>query len=171
MDKLINYAMMFQKNDYSKFDEFYEQTNRLVFFTIINIIKDQSLTEDLMQDTYMKFLKNIQTYDKSLNVAAYIATIARNTAINEFNKRKKETLFCLDDSPEIPDEENPNYELFEYLKVLDSLEKEIVVQHIVNNLKFKEISKILEKPLGTILWIYNKAIKKMKEEVKKDEKN
>jgi len=30
-------------------------------------------------------------------------------------------------------------------------------------LKFREIVPIVDKPLGTVLWIYNKAIKKLKE--------
>ena len=34
-----------------------------------------------------------------------------------------------------------------------------------NDLKHKEIAKIMKKPLGTITWLYNKAVKKMKEKV------
>ena len=37
--------------------------------------------------------------------------------------------------------------------------------HAINDLKFKEIASITKKPLGTVLWIYNKAIKKLKEKV------
>ena len=37
--------------------------------------------------------------------------------------------------------------------------------HTINDLKFKEIAQILDKPLGTILWIYNKAIKEIKRKV------
>jgi RNA polymerase sigma-70 factor (ECF subfamily) len=33
---------------------------------------------------------------------------------------------------------------------------------VFGNLKFKDIAATLEKPLGTVLWIYNKAIKKLK---------
>ncbi|HBY65483.1 MAG TPA: RNA polymerase subunit sigma-24, partial [Acholeplasmataceae bacterium] len=33
------------------------------------------------------------------------------------------------------------------------------------DLKFKDIVPIVDKPLGTVLWIYNKAIKKLKEKV------
>jgi len=33
-------------------------------------------------------------------------------------------------------------------------------------MKFREISDHLQKPLGTVIWLYNKAIKKMQEEAK-----
>ena len=37
--------------------------------------------------------------------------------------------------------------------------------HIVGEMKFKEISKVMNKPLGTVLWIYNRAIKKLRDKV------
>ena len=43
--------------------------------------------------------------------------------------------------------------------------KEVVTLHVINDLKFKEIAKIMKKPLGTVLWIYNKAIKKLRDKV------
>ena len=37
--------------------------------------------------------------------------------------------------------------------------------HVINDLKFREIAEIIHKPIGTVLWVYNKAIKKLKEKV------
>lgn len=37
--------------------------------------------------------------------------------------------------------------------------------HAINDLKFREIAEITQKPLGTVLWIYNKAIKKLQKKV------
>ena len=34
-------------------------------------------------------------------------------------------------------------------------------------LTFKEISEILEKPMGTVTWLYNSAIKKLRKKYKK----
>ncbi len=56
----------------------------------------------------------------------------------------------------------------ELLNDLDDTAKEIVVQHVINELKFKEIAKIVNKPLGTVLWIYNKAMKDLKRKVESD---
>ena len=44
-------------------------------------------------------------------------------------------------------------------------DKEIVSLKIIGDLKFREIAEIVNKPLGTVLWIYNKAIKYLKKKV------
>ena len=54
-------------------------------------------------------------------------------------------------------------EIFKILDLLEPMERQIVTLHVINDLKFREIAEIVEKPLGTVLWIYNKAIKKLKE--------
>lgn len=153
-----------RKKDFSEFDLFYEETKKLVYFTIISIIKDEEIAKDLMQDTYIKFIDNLDKYE-SKNPAAYLALMAKNIALNEYNKRKKEIV----DSEYVDSvcAEAPPSDLFRILDYLDGEEKEIVLYHIVHNFKFKEIAEITEKPLGTVLWIYNKAIKKLQE--RKDE--
>ena len=55
------------------------------------------------------------------------------------------------------------------LNNLDIEEREIISLHIVSDLKFREISKILNKPLSTVLNKYNRAIKKIKK-IAKEEK-
>ena len=153
----------FKKADYTHFDEFYNTTKKNVFFSIAAIVKDSSAIDDLMQDTYVKFLENINKY-KASNINAYLSTVAHNIAINYYNREKRlvhdeEIIDYISD-----DEKKTNYqyiEAIEMLKGLDDLSKEIVVLHTINDLKFKEISKIVNKPLGTVLWIYNKAIKEL----------
>lgn len=154
--------------NYAHFDEFYNQTKRNVFFTIASIISDDSAIDDLMQDTYIKFLENIDKYKPKTKINAYLSTMAHNIAINYYNKEKR-----LVHSDEIIDHipspsQNTAYdgiEALEMLEGLDSVSKEIVVLHVLNDLKFKDIAKIIDKPLGTVLWIYNKAIKELKRKV------
>ena len=47
----------------------------------------------------------------------------------------------------------------------DELMREIIVYHVLLDYKFKDIAKIIAKPLGTTLWLYNKGIKLLKERV------
>ena len=50
------------------------------------------------------------------------------------------------------------------LKTIKPIEKQIVLLHIVDEYTFKEIAEMLDKPIGTVLWLYNKAIKQMRTE-------
>ena len=167
MDKIDDIINELKVKNYTRFDVFYRLTKQQVFFTIISIVKDQSLAEDLLQDTYMKFLEKIDGFKEGGNVYAYLVTIGRNLSINLYHERKKEVISeeIFETIPAEEVEETHDEEIFELLNVLDQSEREIVTMHIINDLKFREIASIMKKPLGTVLWIYNKALKKMKEKV------
>jgi len=166
MDKIHLIIRELKQKNYQSFDTFYNLTKNQVFYAIISVVKDNDLAEDIMQDTYVKFLEKIDQYKDGANPYAYLSTIARNLAINTYNLRKREVY-----SEEIfetlasPEENNDEEDIFKILDLLDPDEREVVTLHIINNLKFREIAPIVEKPLGTVLWIYNKAIKKLREKV------
>ena len=119
----------------------------------------------------MRFLNHIDKYKKNTNYFNFLVTIARNLAINEYHKQKRmvydeEYIYSVkEESPtNVPD-------LFYLLDYLNEKEREIVILHMIDNLKFKEIAKMKDKPLGTILWLYNKAIKKLKRKVEEENEN
>jgi len=154
--------------DYSNFDEFYNETKKTVFFAIASIVKDRAEIDDLMQDTYVKFLENIDKYKSKTNIKAYLSTMAHNIAINHYNKEKRlvhdqEILEYIPDNSKKDD--YAEIEVLDILKDLDDISREIVVLHVINDLKFKDIAIIVDKPLGTVLWIYNKAMKALKRKV------
>ena len=51
------------------------------------------------------------------------------------------------------------------METLEGAELEVFLLHVIDELKHREIAKIMNKPLGTITWIYNNAVKKMKRKV------
>ena len=77
-----------KNNDYRSFDEFYSMTSKLVYYIIAGIIRNKDTVEDLMQDTYLKFIQNINSVNPNKNPNAYLAQIAKNLALNEFKKSK-----------------------------------------------------------------------------------
>ena len=170
MDRIKEITKEFKNNDFSSFDEFYDSTSRLVYFVISGIVKRKEIAEELMQETYLKFIQSLNTLESNYNPKSYLITIARNLAINEYNKAKK-TVYneeIIDIIPEDKITYNVDLGIISYL---EETEQEIVTMHIVGDLKFREIAKIINKPLGTVLWLYNKAIKKLKKKVgENDEK-
>ncbi len=170
-DNLEKYIKMFKNGDQVAFDIIYKLTYRKIFFIVLPILKDKALAEDIMQDTYLKFLDKIYSYNAK-NSLAYILTIAKNLAINEYNKRKREVRII--DS----DIDNFSYDAFlelsasneemikSALSVLNNQEKNVFLLHNLENLRHREIALILNKPIGTITWIYQQAVKKMKNHIK-----
>lgn len=170
LEKAIN---MLKSGDESAFAIIYDLTNRKIFYVALNILKDKSLAEDIMQDTYLKFLEKLYDY-KSKNSLAYILTIARNLAINTYNKRKREisydddfdNYFGIEDYVEFKIETEDL--ILKALKQLKLIEKQVFLLHTLENLRHREIALILDKPLGTITWTYKQAIKKLKDIIKDD---
>ena len=170
-DNLEKYIKMFKNGNQEAFDIIYKLTYRKIFFIVLPILKDKALAEDIMQDTYLKFLDKIYSYNAK-NSLAYILTIAKNLAINEYNKRKREVRII--DS----DIDNFSYDAFlelsasneemikSALSVLNNQEKNVFLLHNLENLRHREIALILNKPIGTITWIYQQALKKMKSNIK-----
>jgi RNA polymerase sigma-70 factor (ECF subfamily) len=160
-----SFISSFRKGQFKDFDQFYHLTSKQVFFTLKKYIQDAMLIDDFMQDVYMKFIDKIHDVDSRKNVKSYLTTIARNLAIDYLRKQKHVTL-----------DEIKVYQAFDasqvekdYMWLLDHLdftEKEIVYLHVIEEMKFKDIAVIVNKPVGTVLWKYQEARKKMKELMK-----
>ncbi|WP_162146919.1 RNA polymerase sigma factor [Acholeplasma granularum] len=167
MDPIHDIIEALRQKKYDEFDTFYNLTKNQVFYAIINIVHNKDQAEDLMQETYIKFLEKIDQYKTGANPYAYLSKIARNLAINYYNREKKITKDdeFLNTIPYIEEQQPDDEDIFKILNLLDDTEKEVVTLKIINDLKFREIAAILKKPLGTVIWIYNKAIKKLKNKV------
>jgi len=156
-----------KSGDTDAFDKVYEMTYRKIYFVVLPILRDRALTEDIIQDTYIKLLEKLDNYQAN-NALAYILTIAKNLALNEYNRRKREIRDIDFDSREFSFAEYleidaVNRDLIESaLKVLSINEKNVFLLHNLENLTHREISLMLEMPLGTITWTYQQAIKKMR---------
>ena len=163
----LKYVEAIKQKDEEAFEAIYYDTKYVVYSMITSIIKDRFLAEDIMQEVYMKMVEKINYYDPKYKFINWLLTLTKNLCLDHL-KSKKEVLVeseALDSYQEIK-EEQKTLDINKYLKVLNEEEKQIVLLKIVKDLKHKDIALVLNKPLGTVLWIYNKAIKKMKKEVK-----
>ncbi len=165
------YVEAIKQKDEKAFEAIYYDTRYVVYSMITSIIKDRFLAEDIMQEVYMRMVEKINYYNPKYKFINWLLTLTKNYCI-DYLKRKKEVLLesdIIDLHQEEIKEEKSVLDMNKYLSVLDDLEKQVVLLKIVQDLKHKDIALILDKPLGTILWIYNKAIKKMKKEVKDED--
>ena len=163
---LSHHIEALKQKDQLAFEAIYHDTKHAVFAMILPIVKDRSLAEDVMQETYIKMVENINRYNKKYKFINWLLTIAKNQAIDYYRKRKSE----LSDSSEhldlYSDSSTPietKLEAKYYLSLLTDEERQIVLLKTVGNMKHRDIALMLEKPIGTITWKYNEAIKKMKE--------
>lgn len=165
MDERLKELVIYLKEEkMNYFDEFYELTKKYVYYMAFSILKDYAISEDILQDTFISFLKHIKRINPEKNIINYLIKIAKNLSLNRLKKRKRETIMDLDHVEDAQKEISiEKTEIVDRMKnVLNDVEFQVVILHVINNLKHKEIAVILKKPLGTITWIYKTAIDKVR---------
>lgn len=154
-----------KRGDQSHFNWFYENSKKQLFYNILSYTKNYELSEDLLQETYVKFLTNIKNIDDKVNVLGYLMVMSKNITLDYFKKNNRiETL----NEEDISFEDNKIHETMLVSKIkeiLNDIEFKILILHILGELSFNEIKDIVKKPLGTVLWIYNKSLKKVRKEL------
>ena len=126
-------------------------------------------TEEIMQDVYMKMLIKINQYRVESNFLNWLLQIAKNQAIDYYRKNKKTLTVDTDYfATKKANEDSPADLDFldQMMTILDEDERIIVMLKVFDELKFREIAEFVDKPMGTVLWMYQNAMKKMKAYVK-----
>jgi RNA polymerase sigma-70 factor (ECF subfamily) len=164
MFEFDKYIEAIKQKDEDAFSIIYNETKHAVYALILSITKNRSSAEDIMQEVYLTVVEKINYYKMGSNFLTWILTISRNKAIDYYRRNKKETLIDPSKEYNFPTT-NPNGEqsllINEVLDLLTDTERSIFMLKVVENLKHREISKILNLPLGTVIWHYNKAVKKV----------
>ncbi len=155
------------EGDMSALTVVYDCMARQMFALALSILKSYADAEDAMQETFLKVIQSINTYRKNGNARAWLLSITRNTAIDIM--RKKNNSLCVEDTAFVSKESKDFAEkiaIEDALMTLDREDREIVVLKIVSGLKFREISQLTELPLTTVQKRYQRALKKLKTQLK-----
>ncbi|MEI3336486.1 MAG: sigma-70 family RNA polymerase sigma factor [Clostridium sp.] len=167
----------FLEGNTSSFDDIYKFSSKYVYTCISKIVKDEELIKDIMQETYIEVIKNI---DKLKNIEVFkqwAGKIAVNKTKRYLIKDNKIDLEYDEDAydveeereiflPEniIEDKETQNY-IKNIINLLSNVQKMVIIDYYFNDMKVDEISKKLEMPSGTIKTHLHRARKKIKLEV------
>ena len=155
------------EGDMSALTVVYDCMARQMFTLALSILKSYADAEDAMQETFLKVIQSINTYRKNGNARAWLLSITRNTAIDIM--RKKNNSLCVEDTAFVSKESRDFAEkiaIEDALMTLDREDREIVVLKIVSGLKFREISQLTELPVTTVQKRYQRALKKLKTQLK-----
>ncbi|MGN1315875.1 MAG: RNA polymerase sigma factor [Acutalibacteraceae bacterium] len=161
------------QGDNVAFEQLYIETKRGVYAFLFSYFNNQADCEDAMQTTYLKIKQNIGKYKIGSNGLAWILQIAKNTALNELRARanyEKQREGVLH-------QEVINYDNLEIKdtlimimkRILDEEEQRIVILHVVWGYKHKEIAKIINSPIGTVMSKYKRAADKLKSAWKEEQ--
>jgi len=158
MSELKHLLDSVRDGDKAAFEMLYESMKKPLFTIILRLTQDFTLSEDILQDLFLKIYFN--PLENAVNPRAYLCRMARNLAIDSVRKKKPENgLEETEHQSWHPQETlSESIDIENALLVLSDRDREIVTLHINGGLKFREIADIMEIPLGTALWAYQKAI-------------
>jgi RNA polymerase sigma factor (sigma-70 family) len=152
-------------DDMNDFKQLFDEHKKSVFAMALSILRDFELAEDVLQESFIKLFQH-KKHQKISNVKAWLISVSRNTALDLYRKKKREITGFTDDyferMPYLSGDPLDRLVLAKYLELLDDEERQIVILKEISGMKHREIAKIIEVPLGTVLWKYNRALKKLK---------
>lgn len=138
--------------------------------------------EDIVQEVFIKVWKKLESFDlEKAQFKTWLFVITRNTITDYLRKRKIVFFSSLDKEEEnfgdmiedeiiLPDEAFQKLQDKETLnKVINELKEEyrtVLTLHYQEDMSFKEIGEVLDKPMNTVKSYHNRALKILHQRLK-----
>ena len=161
--------------------EIYQEYIAFIYSIIYEKLQNRENAEDITSDFFIKLWEKAALYKPGNGHKGWMATIARNMAVDFLRKNRREELTDFTDGEnEETDHKKTVQKLYRNaespvekeavgnltwqtaLLSLKEPERGILNLKIMGDLTFKEIASILHMPLGTVTWKYRESIKKLR---------
>lgn len=144
---------------------------------------DEDDAKDLVQDTYLKAYRFIDSFQRGTNAKAWLFRILKNSFINDYRKKKKEpakvdyqeveTFYNSEDvdrqiTPDLRVEALQDMmgdEISNALNALDVDFRTVIILCDLEGFKYDEMAKILDIPIGTVRSRLHRARNLLKEKL------
>lgn len=179
-------GLKFKYTDHEKqelFDkEFMPHINSMYNFGF-RLTLDRDDAKDLVQDTYLKAYRFIESFQKGTNAKAWLFRILKNSFINDYRKKSKEpakvdyqeveTYYNSEDvdrqiTPDLRVEALQDMigdEISNALNALDVDFRTVIILCDLEGFKYEEMAKILDIPIGTVRSRLHRARQLLKEKL------
>lgn len=164
----MNVIKRVAEGDNKALEELFLLYGKKVFRLALAILNDRFLSEDVVQETFLRVQQNAKSYQFRNSEREWIMTIAHNIAIDVLRKRKKEIVQEEISYREIPDaviDGDNDIGFLQLIEPLNELDRQIVSLHLISELKHREIAHILNMSVSAVKKRYERAIKKIAHEL------
>jgi RNA polymerase sigma-70 factor (ECF subfamily) len=162
--------------------EFMPHINSMYNFAY-RLTLDVDDAKDLLQDTYLKAYRFIESFQKGTNAKAWLFRILKNSFINDYRKKSKEPskvdyqeVESYYNSEEVDRQITPDLrvealkdmigdEISNALNALDVDFRTVIILCDLEGFKYEEMAKILDIPIGTVRSRLHRARNLLKEKL------
>lgn len=170
------------QGDKTGLKEIYENYVGYIYRIIYEVLQNKENAEDVTSEFFIRLWDKAEQFKPGNGHKGYLATMARNMAVDFLRKYKKEELTALlqdlGEEPEekeresraLPEDKESKVEqqvvdsmtIKQALETLKPSERQIVSLKVLGEMTFKEIAAAMDIPMGTVTWKYQNAIKKLR---------
>ncbi len=160
----------------------YQAYVRLIYAVIYDVMGRKEDAEDVTSEFFIKLVRVAKSFIPGSPHKAWLVKIARNMAIDYIRKNRREVLLAATGDDKTDDNVENSIEnigadgkecriedgtifaedMKKAMQCLKPKEKEIIDMKLIGQLTFKEIAEIRGTPIGTVTWLYNQGIKKLR---------
>lgn len=144
-----------------------------LYWHIRKMILNHDDTDDILQNTFIKVWKSIDNFREESSLFTWLYRIATNETITFINSKKRRTMLPLNDASDYLRDNLISDPYFEGDKIQMKLQEAILLlpdkQRLVFNMKYfdeikyEEMSQILDTSVGALKASYHHAAKKIEE--------
>lgn len=154
--------LQFKKRHHSAFQIVYDTYHSLCHVIVYSILKHKEWSEDVLQDVFVKVYQKAPTCQSSDTLQAWLALIARHTALNALAKKRDLTW---QDAYENYLQQTDQKDAFQtWHHQLTDKENLILAYKIVYDLGFETIATLLQMSLSSVYKVYKQSLDKIKED-------
>jgi len=129
---------------------------------------DRTLSEDLVQEVFLRILKYRQSYQPGTPFRAWIYQIARNARVDHYRKSPKHITFEPEMMPPVMPKDSAQHSeeaelLHRALMQMPEEKREILILSRFQELKYDEIARLLGCELGTVKTRIHRAIQELRQ--------
>ena len=157
------------------FEKLFKRYERPLFSFILRFTGDRAKAEDVFQQTWLKVINGLSSYEEKGKFASWLFGIANNCCIDEARKRSRSKVDDYASSEGMDklegDMSDPEVELLrqeesvwleQAVDRLPDAQKEVVLLRLHAEMPFKEIAELLGSPMNTVLGRMHYAVQNLK---------
>ncbi len=175
-NKIAKLVKQTKDGDSNAFAQLYQQTYQKVYFFSLYLTKNETLAQDVVQETFIYALKSINTLKDDKLFIAWLNKINYTIALRVIKKEKNISLSD-EDLYSIPDDNESSNPMAQIIKndqkkeILDCIStlpyglRAVIILKYYHDMKDKEIALVLDCPVGTVKSRLNTARNLLKEKL------
>lgn len=159
-------------------ENIYKEYAKTVYKYIFCLTGNKELSEEIVQETFVVAIKNIDKFKGDCKVSTWLCQIAKYIWYKILKKEKKEEKISFETVEDVVVsdmlleekvlEKQEKIEVFKKIQTLDEQTRTVMYLRILGNLEYNEIAEIMNKTPSWARVVFFRGKEKLKEE--KDEK-